>query len=196
MFKKIIFILLLSAGTAYGGGLATVMQKFPKLQALTAATIIITCSSGCMPKAVDSWLRGTRTAQAQAERIAIGVSAADSERHVFGYDNGYFVGEIISTSESYHTIKLYKHGRDQQISKNAVEAVLIPDHPDIGVMHELATDLVGAMYLRGEVVGVYRHLEHADVLIYAYHVETSIDLGGQTQPHDDTIVFRIHRIGG
>ena len=204
MLKQFIFILSLTlsatfsltfnADNAYANktnGLAAVWQKFPTLKALAASTIILTCGiSGCMPKAVDSWLRGTRTAQAQAQRTAIGISAADDESHVFGYYDGYFAGEIVATGEEYYTVELYKHGKSRQIPKQAVEAVLIAGHPDIGSFHNLPTDVVGMMHLRGEVVGVYRYLDHADALLYVYHVQESIDLAGQVQPHDDSIVYR------
>lgn len=194
MLKPIVFTLFLAlvAGNSYANKLTVIWQKFPTLQALAVSTVIMTCSiSGCLPKSVDSWLRGTRTSQAQAERIAIGIGAADTdEKHVFGYNNGYFVGEIVATGELYHTIKLYKHGGSKQIPIEAVEAELIVDHPDIGAVHDLPTDIVGLMHLRGEVIGVYRYLEHADTLVYAYYVEESIDLGGQVQPHNHSIFYR------
>ena len=195
MLKKpyvIILLLALAAGDAYANKLASVLQKFPTLRALAVSTVIMTCSiSGCLPKAVDSWLRGTRTSQAQAKRIAIGIDAADAdEKHVFGYSNGYFVGEIIATGESYHTIRLYKHGRSRQIPIEAVEAELIVDHPGIGAVHDLPTDVVGLMHLRGEVVGVYRYLEYADTLIYVYYVEEGVNLVGEVQPHEHSIFYR------
>lgn len=194
MFKPVVFVFFLTcaAGNSSASNkLTTILQKFPTLQALAATTIIMTCSiSGCMPKTVDSWLRGTRTAQAQAQRIAIGVSEADDSQHVFGYDDGYFVGEITATGEEYHTVKLYKHGRSKQIPKHAVGAVLIADHPDIGALHNLPTEIIGIMHLRGEVIGVYRYLEYTDTLLYVYHVQESIDLAGQVQPHDDSIIYR------
>ena len=193
-----VFSLTFSAGNTYANktnGLATILQKFPTLKALAATTIIMTCSiSGCMPKAIDSWLRGTRTTQAQARRTAIGISEADDERHVFGYYDGYFAGEITATGEEYYTIELYKHGRSRQIPKQAVEAVLVADHPDVGSFHKLSTDLVGVMHLRGKVIGVYRYLNHADTLLYAYHVQESVDLAGQTHPHDDGIIYRNMRL--